>query len=73
MDESAGAPDETSEGSSGADEDELTRFEEELAVIEAAMDRIDNGDLEEYDRLGAQLGQPVDIAPIEALCHQETA
>jgi hypothetical protein len=70
--ESADASDETPEGSSAADEDGLTRLEEELAVIEAAMDRIDNGDLEEYDRLVAQLGQPDDSAPIEALSDQET-
>ena len=45
VDESADTPDETPEGSSDADEDGLTRLEEELAMIEAAMDRIDNGDL----------------------------
>ncbi|MEE2769065.1 MAG: hypothetical protein VX833_07615 [Actinomycetota bacterium] len=73
MDESADTPDETPEGSSDADEDGLTRLEEELAVIEAAMDRIDNGDLEEYDRLAAQLGQPDDSATIEALSDQEMA
>ena len=73
MDESADASDETPEGSFDPDEDGLTRLQEELAVIEVAMDRIDNGDLEEYDRLVAQLGQPDDIAPIEALSHQETA
>ena len=73
VDESADAPDETPEGSSGADGDGLTRLEEELAVIEAAMDRIDNGDLEGYDRLVAQLGQPDDSARIEPLSDQETA
>ena len=72
MDESAGAPDETSEGYSGAGEDELTRFEEELAVIEAAMDRIDNGDLEGYDRLVAQLGQSGASARVEALPDRKT-
>ena len=73
VDESADPPAATPEGSSDADEDGLTRLEEELAMIEAAMDRIDNGDLEGYDRLLAQLGHPDDNAPIEVLPDQETA
>ena len=72
VDESTGAPGETPERPFGADEDELTSFEEELVVIEAAMDRIDNGDLEGYDRLVAQLGQSGASARVEALPDRKT-
>lgn len=54
-----------------ADDDELTRLEEELAVIEAAMDRIENGDLESYDRLVAQLSHSEEHTSVKSLLKQE--
>ena len=54
---------EAAESSSSRDDGELTRLENDLAAIEEAMDRIEEGDLEGYDALVGQSDNPAEPAP----------
>ena len=54
---------EAAESSSSQDDGELTRLENDLAVIEEAMDRVEEGDLEGYDALVGRSDDPAEPAP----------
>ena len=53
------------ENPSSRDDGELARLENHLAVIEEAMDRIEEGDLEVYDALVVQFDGPSGLAGVE--------
>ena len=48
---------------SSRDDGELTRLENDLAAIEEAMDRVEEGDLEGYDALVGRSDDPAEPAP----------
>ena len=54
---------EAAERSSSRDDGELTRLENDLATIEEAMDRVEEGDLEGYDALVVRSDDPAEPAP----------
>ena len=54
---------EAAESSSSRDDGELTRLENDLAAIEEAMDRVEEGDLEGYDALVGRSDDPDEPAP----------
>ena len=54
---------EAAESSSSRDDGELTRLENDLAAIEEAMDRIEEGDLDGYDALVVRSDDPAEPAP----------
>ncbi len=54
---------EAAESSSSRDDGELTRLENDLATIEEAMDRVEEGDLEGYDALVGRSDDPAEPAP----------
>lgn len=54
---------EAAESSSSRDDGELTRLENDLAAIEEAMDRVEEGDLEGYDALVGRSDDPAEPAP----------
>ena len=54
---------EAAESSSSRDDGELTRLENDLAAIEEAMDRVEEGDLEGYDALVGRPDDPAEPAP----------
>lgn len=54
---------EAAESSSSRDDGELTRLENDLATIEEAMDRVEEGDLEGYDALVVRSDDPAEPAP----------
>ena len=54
---------EAAESSSSRDDGELTRLENDLAAIEEAMDRVEEGDLEGYDALVVRSADPAAPAP----------
>ncbi len=54
---------EAAESSSSRDDGELTRLENDLAAIEEAMDRVEEGDLEGYDALVVRSEDPAEPAP----------
>ena len=51
------------ENPSSRDDGELERLENDLAAIEEAMDRIEEGDLEGYDALVGRSDDPAEPAP----------
>ena len=54
---------EAAESSSSRDDGELTRLENDLAAIEEAMDRVEEGDLQGYDALVVRSEDPAEPAP----------
>ena len=54
---------EAAESHSSRDDGELTRLENDLAAIEEAMDRVEEGDLEGYDALVVRSDDPAEPAP----------
>ena len=54
---------EAAESSSSRDDGELTRLENDLAAIEGAMDRVEEGDLEGYDALVGRSDDPAEPGP----------
>ena len=54
---------EAAESSSSRDDGQLTRLENDLAAIEEAMDRVEEGDLEGYDALVVRSDDPAEPAP----------
>ena len=54
---------EAAESHSSRDDGELTRLENDLATIEEAMDRVEEGDLEGYDALVGRSDDPAEPAP----------
>ena len=54
---------EAAESSSSRDDGELTRLENDLAAIEEAMDRVEEGELEGYDALGGRSDDPAEPGP----------
>ena len=54
---------EAAESSSSRDDGELARLENDLAAIEEAMDRVEEGDLEGYDALVGRSDDPAEPAP----------
>ena len=63
MEEPVDPGSEAAESSSSRDDRELTRLENDLAAIEEAMDRIEEGDLEGYDALVVRSDDPAEPAP----------
>ena len=63
MDEPVDPPSEAAENPSSRDHGELTRLENDLAAIEEAMDRIEEGDLDGYDALVVRSDDPAEPAP----------
>ena len=63
MDEPVDPPSEAAESHSSRDDGELTRLENDLAAIEEAMDRVEDGDLEGYDALVVRSDDPAEPAP----------
>ena len=63
MEEPADPGSEAAESSSSRDDGELTRLENDLAAIEEAMDRVEEGDLEGYDALVVRSDDPAEPAP----------
>ena len=51
------------ENPSSRDDGELARLENHLAVIEEAMDRIEEGDLDGYDALVVRSDDPAEPGP----------
>ncbi len=54
---------EAAESSSSRDDGELTRLENDLAAIEEAMGRVEEGDLDGYDALVMRSDDPAEPAP----------
>ena len=54
---------EAAESPSGRDDGELARLENDLAAIEEAMNRIEEGDLDHYDALVVRSDDPAKPAP----------
>ena len=63
MEEPVDPRSEAAENPSSRDDDELARLENDLAAIEEAMDRIEEGDLEGYDALVGRSDNPAEPAP----------
>lgn len=63
MEEPVDPGSEAAESSSSRDDGELTRLENDLAAIEEAMDRVEEGDLEGYDALVVRSEDPAEPAP----------
>ena len=63
MEESVDPGSEAAESSSSRDDGELTRLENDLAAIEEAMDRVEEGDLEGYDARVGRSDAPAEPAP----------
>lgn len=63
MEEPVDPGSEAAESSSSRDDGELTRLENDLAAIEEAMDRVEEGDLEGYDALVGRSDDPAEPAP----------
>ena len=63
MEEPVDPPSEAAANPSSRDDDELTRLENDLAAIEEAMDRIEEGDLDGYDALVVQSDDPAEPGP----------
>ena len=63
MEEPVAPGSEAAESSSSRDDGELTRLENDLAAIEEAMDRVEEGDLEGYDALVGRSDDPAEPAP----------
>jgi len=54
---------EAAESPSSRDDGELARLESDLAAIEEAMDRVEEGDLDGYDALVGRSDDPAEPAP----------
>ena len=54
---------EAAESSSSRDDGELTRLENDLAAIEEAMGRVEEGNLDGYDALVMRSDDPAEPAP----------
>ena len=63
MEEPVDPGSEAAESSSSRDDGELTRLENDLAAIEEAMDRVEEGDLEGYDALVGRSDDPAEPGP----------
>ena len=63
MEEPVDPPSEAAENPSSRDDGELTRLENDLAAIEEAMDRIEEGDFDGYDALVVRSDDPAEPAP----------
>ena len=63
MEESVDPRSEAAESPSSRDDGELARLENDLAAIEEAMDRIEEGDLDGYDALVGRSDNPAKPAP----------
>ena len=62
MEEPVDPGSEAAESHSSRDDGELTRLENDLAAIEEAMDRVEEGDLEGYDALVGRSDDPAEPA-----------
>ena len=58
MEEPVDPRSEAAENPSSRDDDELARLENDLAAIEEAMDRVEEGDLDGYDALVGRSDDP---------------
>ena len=63
MEEPVNPRSEAAEKPFGQDDGELERLENDLAAIEEAMDRIEQGDLDGYDTLVVRSDDPSEPAP----------
>ena len=63
MEEPVDSRSEAAENPSSRGDDELTRLENDLAAIEEAMDRVEEGDLDGYDALVGRSDDPAEPAP----------